>query len=517
MNFSTGTRKKRITILLFILLSLGVLPACNETPLRQSTPSPDEKRGKVLSLSTQGETILSSYSGSYALLIGESDYTNGWQDLRSIPGELKQVEILLKSKGFHVEKSLNLNSRQLKDRFNTFINDYGFDKNNRLLFFYSGHGETYNDTGYLVPTDAPTLGADEKGFWRKALRMNEILTMARGILAKHALFLFDSCFSGMVFKAKKQPKMPKQISQMAKLPVRQFITAGDAGESVPAKSVFTPVFIDALRYGKGDLNKDGYVTGVELGFYLQSTVPQHARQTPQFGKISDYELARGDFVFAVGDDGDGDGDGVADNLDKCPDNTSVELRQGVDQRGCPIDKDQDKVADYRDSCLGTNAGVKVKENGCPVPKTIVSKPSSYRYSDNGDGTVTDNRSGLIWLKKANCFGEPDWETAMQSAANLADGQCGLRDGSRRGDWRLPTENEWVAMVDNKYNFPTLSNAAGTGKWKEGDAFSGVQTNFYWSSSANGAAYAWFVDLASGLVNVVNKSNTSYVWPVRGGH
>ncbi|OAD18685.1 peptidase C14 caspase catalytic subunit p20, partial [Candidatus Thiomargarita nelsonii] len=208
MNFSTGTRKKRIIILLFILLSLGVLPACNETPLRQSTPSPDENRGRVL-FSTEGETILSSYSGSYALLIGESDYTNGWQDLRSIPGELKQVEILLKSKGFHVEKYLNLNSRQLKDRFNTFINDYGFDKNNRLLFFYSGHGETYNDTGYLVPTDAPTLGADEKGFWRKALRMNEILTMARGILAKHALFLFDSCFSGMVFKAKKQPKMPK--------------------------------------------------------------------------------------------------------------------------------------------------------------------------------------------------------------------------------------------------------------------------------------------------------------------
>jgi len=511
MNFSTGTRKKRITILLFILLSLGVLPACNETPLPQSTPTSsqdkDENRGRVL-FSTEGETILSSYSGSYALLIGESDYSNGWQDLRSIPGELKQVEILLKSKGFHVEKSLNLNSRQLKDRFNTFINDYGFDKNNRLLFFYSGHGETYNDTGYLVPTDAPTLGADEKGFWRKALRMNEILTMARGILAKHALFLFDSCFSGMVFKAKKQPKMPKQISKMAKLPVRQFITAGDAGESVPAKSVFTPVFIDALRYGKGDLNKDGYVTGVELGFYLQSTVPQHARQTPQFGKISDYKLARGDFVFAVGDEdsqvsppapvsptpvfkSDGDGDGVADNRDKCPDNTSVEIAQGVDKRGCP------------------------------VPKTIVSTPSSYRYSDNGDGTVTDNRSGLIWLKNANCFGYRNWNTAKRSAANLADGQCGLRDGSRRGDWRLPTKDEWVAMVDNKYKYPdpALSNAAGTEKWKEGDAFSDVQTYVYWSSTAfaHDTSRAWFVNINSGYVDDGYKIRTAYMWPVRGGH
>ncbi|RKZ74987.1 MAG: hypothetical protein DRQ57_09055 [Gammaproteobacteria bacterium] len=56
--------------------------------------------------------------------------------------------------------------------------------------------------------------------------------------------------------------------------------------------------------------------------------------------------------------------------------------------------------------------------------TTVSTPtpsSSNRYTDNGNGTVTDNRSGLIWLKNANCFERQNWETAMQSAANLANG------------------------------------------------------------------------------------------------
>ncbi|MEN8217889.1 MAG: DUF1566 domain-containing protein [Pseudomonadota bacterium] len=109
---------------------------------------------------------------------------------------------------------------------------------------------------------------------------------------------------------------------------------------------------------------------------------------------------------------------------------------------------------------------------------------SYRYTDNGDGTVTDNRSGLIWMKNANCFGEQNWKTAMRSAANLAHGQCGLRDGSRRGMWRLPTKKELVAMIDHKYRRPALSNAAGSGHWKEGDAFSGVQTVNYWSSTTD---------------------------------
>ena len=31
-----------------------------------------------------------------------------------------------------------------------------------------------------------------------------------------------------------------------------------------------------------------------------------------------------------------------------------------------------------------------------------------RFTDNANGTVTDNLTGLIWLKNANCFGRPVW-------------------------------------------------------------------------------------------------------------
>ncbi len=112
---------------------------------------------------------------------------------------------------------------------------------------------------------------------------------------------------------------------------------------------------------------------------------------------------------------------------------------------------------------------------------------------------------------------------MQLAAKLADGECGLSDGSKPGDWRLPTKEEWEAMIDDKYvksdwSQPALSNAAGTCKWEEGDAFSGVQTIYYWSSTTDAGytASAWLVGLGYGYVYYGVKTDAYYVWPVRGG-
>ncbi len=47
---------------------------------------------------------------------------------------------------------------------------------------------------------------------------------------------------------------------------------------------------------------------------------------------------------------------------------------------------------------------------------------------------------------------------------------------------------------------------------------GVQSNNYWSSStnANNTTNAWIVNMNNGNVNNDNKTNTNYVWPVRGG-
>lgn len=144
---------------------------------------------------------------------------------------------------------------------------------------------------------------------------------------------------------------------------------------------------------------------------------------------------------------------------------------------------------------------------------------SPRFTSS-DGTVTDNLTGLIWLKNANCFATRDWTTALLDTNNLSNGTCGLTDGSSAGDWRLPNLNELRSLINAEYYNPALSNASGTAKWTEGDVFSGVESDEYWSSTtdANPTANdkAWYVHLIGGHVHSTFKSNSFYVWPVRGG-
>ncbi len=150
-----------------------------------------------------------------------------------------------------------------------------------------------------------------------------------------------------------------------------------------------------------------------------------------------------------------------------------------------------------------------------------------RFTDMGDGTVTDEKSGLIWLKDANCselagivniiFGTTDWNTANTvAAAGLSAGTCGLTDGSIPGDWRLPTKEEWQAFVDKNYESPALSNGDANGQWTEGNPFNGVQNDGYWSSTQFEELLitAWHVSMTYGTVHNINIVSDGNVWPVR---
>lgn len=250
---------------------------------------------KVSRASTaEGESI-ELYDESHALLIGASRYSV-WSRLPSIKGELDDVERALVSTGFEVHRLIDPDGESLKRGVQDFINSYGYEPENRLLIYFSGHGYSVGDKGFLLPVDIP-LPEERREFRRKALPMTQVLAWAKDIESKHVLFIFDSCFSGSVFKSKNMPSAEERyIRKATSQPVRQFITAGSANEEVPAKSTFTPAFVSAIR-GEGDLNDDGYITGSELGVHLAQLVPRFANQTPQYGKIREYDLSRGDFVF----------------------------------------------------------------------------------------------------------------------------------------------------------------------------------------------------------------------------
>ncbi|MBK8986369.1 MAG: DUF1566 domain-containing protein [Chloroflexi bacterium] len=141
-----------------------------------------------------------------------------------------------------------------------------------------------------------------------------------------------------------------------------------------------------------------------------------------------------------------------------------------------------------------------------------------RFTINPNGTVTDNLTGLIWLRSANCWGTQLWANALSLANNLASGQCGLTDGSVAGDWRLPNVRELQSLLSYQRFNPALSDTSGTGPWSNGNPFLSVASNSYWTSTTyrGSTGNAFRVDMVSGVVFSTGKTTGYIVWPVRGG-
>jgi hypothetical protein len=134
-----------------------------------------------------------------------------------------------------------------------------------------------------------------------------------------------------------------------------------------------------------------------------------------------------------------------------------------------------------------------------------------RFLDNGDGTLTDKATGLIWLRNANCFGQRTWNNALSDCNGLSSGQCGLADGSSAGDWRLPSVRELHSVIDYSQHNPAIGFFALL-------LIQNLQSHSYWSSTthATNSSIAWLVFMFDGFVVFDTKTVSYYVWPVRGG-
>ncbi len=151
-----------------------------------------------------------------------------------------------------------------------------------------------------------------------------------------------------------------------------------------------------------------------------------------------------------------------------------------------------------------------------------------RFTVNGDGTVTDNMTGLVWLESADCNGTASWANAISWAASLYDGSgssggvngdCGLSDGSLAGEWRVPTLAEFQSLAYMEVDNPAISNTAGTGQWTSGDPFIDLPTgNYHWWTSTTvetAFSYAYLGFPRSFAPATSDKTTTPYyVWPVR---
>lgn len=139
-----------------------------------------------------------------------------------------------------------------------------------------------------------------------------------------------------------------------------------------------------------------------------------------------------------------------------------------------------------------------------------------RYTDNADGTVTDHLTGLIWLKDAGCLAPAVWAAALAEANQLASGQCGLTDGSKAGQWRMPNLIELESLVDVSATNPAVT---------PGSPFTSVANALYWSSTSyfggqEGSPDAWAIRMSDGRymndgASNVKATSVNQVWAVKG--
>ena len=158
------------------------------------------------------------------------------------------------------------------------------------------------------------------------------------------------------------------------------------------------------------------------------------------------------------------------------------------------------TSEHHIHCAGTGQDGEVRA-GAPWPDP--------RFTDNGDGTVTDNLTGLVWLKDGNAFGTRTWHQALEDCRSLHNGKCGLTDGSQPGDWRLPNIHELRSLEDYGQHTPALPSD---------HPFTNVRQSLCWSSTTVASApnLARFLFVGIGSCVWDHKHVLMGVWPVKGG-
>ncbi|OAD19441.1 secreted protein containing Sulphatase-modifying factor [Candidatus Thiomargarita nelsonii] len=380
------------TLLLLILLTLS---ACNE-PTAQPLPE-NNSRAKVIWLEHQQ----SHPNQRVALIIGNGTYSKKEEVLPNPPNDADDMAKVLKQVGFEVMLFKNLSLEAMENA----IEEFGekLRKGGTGLFYFAGHGVQYQGENYLFPIGAMRSVSAVGHLRHKTMNVDYILATMADARNNLNIVILDACRNNPFARSLFSKRGIKNRNGLAMMEVPSGTLIAYATR--PNKTALDSIGgrnSPYVKYLKQELPKPG-LSILEMLTNVRVAVKKATknRQAPGFYSELDRKFC---FVAPCGQTSpyqavpahkrvDRDRDGVADSEDKCPDNTSAEKAQGVDKRGCPLDRDQDKVADYRDECLGTSAGVKVKENGCPVPAapTSTGKYFRSRLKDGSEGPE------MVWI------------------------------------------------------------------------------------------------------------------------
>ena len=242
------------------------------------------------------------YGKSKALIIGINKYLHASPLSYAVSDATAIADLLVDRLGF-AEENVTILTDAAADRasimraFLGFTRD-GTDPDDRLMFFFAGHGHTITslkgEVGYLIPVDGDSSDLST------LLRWDDLTRNADLIPAKHILFIMDACYGGLAITRAFNPGAMRFMRDMLQRLSRQVLTAGkadepvaDAGGPLPNHSIFTGHLIEALdgkaRDNAGNLTANGVISYV----YRAVSNDVASNQTPHYG----YLHGDGDFIF----------------------------------------------------------------------------------------------------------------------------------------------------------------------------------------------------------------------------
>jgi len=245
----------------------------------------------------------SPYSSSYALVIGIENYQNDkiWPPPGKAIEDAELVEEVLKKLGFNVTYRTDLDSSELEQTLKKFLYNKKIDNESRLFIWYSGHGQTIDGEGFLVPSDAPPK--DDPDIKTKLFPIRLFDVLSRNTKAKYVYMVFDACFSSPIFMNESYDSSDIPIASTLKHKARQYLCSCTAGQNARDDDFFREMFIKVLQNEvNANANGDNYLTAGEIGSFIKkkmSATTWGKNQGPQYGRLKGYDV--GEFIFLLPD------------------------------------------------------------------------------------------------------------------------------------------------------------------------------------------------------------------------
>jgi len=235
------------------------------------------------------------YKYSRALLIGQSKFGPGWNELTQVPADLRRIKDTLNSQGFdEVVIVENIDGRDIYPRIQEFVaKDTG--SATRTIIYVTGHGWTdpYGVT-YLVGSDATLPGPNTPPQYARMLPVTVLRDLHITSRALHTLLVLDSCYSGAVLQTKSAASPTRLAVEQLKKPVFQILASGQKDQRVSGDGIFADLFISGLNGAAAQDRARTFVTFRQLANWLFFEVPKRSNQVPVY---SDYPTPDGDMVF----------------------------------------------------------------------------------------------------------------------------------------------------------------------------------------------------------------------------